>query len=237
MKPHMRSPSANEIFLRDLIQKIKAASAAKQTAAGSEKPRNAVTGRLGPDEGRIIAIGASTGGTEAIYSILKDLPATVPGIVIVQHIPPVFSQMYAARLNSQTVLAVKEAETGDVIEPGKVFVAPGDRHMKIVRLGNRYKIECFHGEKVNGHCPSVDVLFDSVARESKGNAVGILLTGMGYDGARGLLGMRRKGCRTIGQDEASAVVYGMPKVAYDVGAVEKQVSLDAIPQVLFDMLS
>ncbi len=235
VKPDMRSPAANELFLKDLIQKIKAASTAKPAVSRKEiTPERGAGGEY--DKNKLIAIGASTGGTEAIYSILKALPPTVPGIVIVQHIPPVFSRMFAERLNSQTSLKVKEAQTGDIIEQGKVLIAPGDWHMKVKKLGGRYQVECVQGEKVNGHCPSVDILFDSVAREAGKQGVGILLTGMGYDGARGLLTMRRKGCRTIGQDEASSVVYGMPKVAFEVGAVERQAALGAIPQVLFDML-
>ncbi len=239
VKPDMRSPMANELFLKDLIQKIKAASIAKPVLQ-----RKNIAGEFGIAKesvpamrtNKLIAIGASTGGTEAICNILKALLPTVPGIVVVQHIPPVFSRMFAQRLNEQTSLKVKEAQTGDIVEPGKVLIAPGDWHMKVKKSGGRYQVECFRGEKVNGHCPSVDVLFDSVAREAGSSGVGILLTGMGYDGARGLLSMRRKGCRTIGQDEASSVVYGMPKVAYDVGAVERQVSLEAIPRVLFEML-
>lgn len=188
------------------------------------------------DTGEIIAIGASTGGTEAIYNILRLLPPLVPGIVIVQHIPPVFSKMFAERLNNQTSLKVKEAVNGDYVEVGKVLIAPGDRHMRIKKVGKRYQVECFQGDKVNGHCPSVDVLFESVAKEAGSNAVGIILTGMGYDGAKGLLSMRRKGSRTIGQDQASSVVYGMPKAAFDIGAVEIQASLEDIPHVLSQLL-
>ncbi|MDD2970426.1 MAG: CheB methylesterase domain-containing protein, partial [Lachnospiraceae bacterium] len=164
------------------------------------------------------------------------MPDTIPGIAIVQHIPPVFSRMFAERLNTQTILHVKEAQTGDYMEPGTVLIAPGDQHMKIVKSGSRYKVEVFYGDKVNGHCPSVDILFDSVAREAGDDAVGVILTGMGYDGAKGLLSMRRKGARTIGQDEKSCVVYGMPKVAFDIGAVEKQAPLSQIPQAIFHFL-
>lgn len=180
----------------------------------------------------IIAIGASTGGTEAIYNILRLLPPDVPGIVVVQHIPPVFSRMFAERLNNQTPLKVKEAVSGDYVDTGRVLIAPGDQHMRIKKVGKRYQVECFHGDKVNGHCPSVDVLFESVASEAGRNAVGILLTGMGYDGAKGLLTIRRKGGRTIGQDKASSVVYGMPRVAFDIGAVEIQKALEDIPHAL-----
>ncbi|MBE5966453.1 MAG: chemotaxis protein CheB [Lachnospiraceae bacterium] len=188
------------------------------------------------EEGSIIAIGASTGGTEAIYSILRSLPPTVPGIVIVQHIPPVFSRMFAERLNGQTSLQVKEAKTGDYADPGRVLIAPGDQHMRIKKVGKRYQVECFPGDKVNGHCPSVDVLFESAAKEAGKSAIGIILTGMGYDGAKGLLMMRRKGGRTIGQDEASSIVYGMPKAAFDIGAVGIQVALTNIPKVLSELL-
>ena len=165
------------------------------------------------------------------------LPKTVPGIVIVQHIPPLFSKMFADRLNLQTQFNVKEAQTGDIIESGKVLIAPGDKHMKIKKVGDKYIVETLQGNKVNGHCPSVDVLFESVAKIAGKNAVGIILTGMGQDGAVGLMAMRRAGARTIGQDEESSVVYGMPKVAFEIGAVEKQVSLSRIPSILFDMLS
>ena len=238
-KPDFQAPKGVEIFIKDLILKIKASAGVK---ARFKRPEQATTvsrvgGNMACDAGGIIAIGASTGGTEAIYSLLSSLPKTVPGIVIVQHIPPVFSKMFADRLNNQTALTVKEAETGDYVEPGKVLVAPGDKHMRVKKIGRRYQVECFTGEKVNGHCPSVDVLFESVAKEAGDCSIGIILTGMGYDGAKGLLAMRRKGAKTIGQDEASCVVYGMPKVAYDLGAVEKQASLGHIPQVLTDLLS
>jgi two-component system chemotaxis response regulator CheB len=234
VKPE-QSPKGTETFIRDLIQKIKTASLVKAPQRRPEKAN--VTGDMAHDTSCLIAIGASTGGTEAIYSILSSLPPTIPGIVIVQHIPPVFSRMFAERLDNQTALHVKEAETGDYVDPGRVLVAPGDKHMRIKKVGKRYQVECFQGEKVNGHCPSVDVLFESVAKVAGGCSVGILLTGMGYDGAKGLLAMRRQGAKTIGQDEASSVVYGMPKVAYDLGAVETQTALGQIPQVLSKILS
>ncbi|NSW90500.1 MAG: chemotaxis protein CheB [Firmicutes bacterium] len=185
---------------------------------------------------QIIAIGASTGGTEAIVSILKELPNTIPGIVIVQHMPPNFTRMFAERLNSITSLNVKEAQTGDQVLPGHVLVAPGDYHMKVYKSGSSYYIRCFKGEKVNGHCPSVDVLFKSVAAEAGKNAIGIILTGMGSDGAKGLLAMKNSGARTIGQDENSSVVYGMPKVAYNIGAIEKQAPLVKIPGLILTLL-
>jgi len=234
-KPDLQSVKSVEEFIYELIRKIKVASTVKTFNIAEDNIRKNVISETSGDI-KLIAIGASTGGTEAIFNILKCLSKDVPGILIVQHIPPVFSTMFAERLNNTTNLTVKEAKTGDYIERGLVLVAPGDEHMRVKRIGERYKIECFKGDKVNGHCPSVDVLFDSVAKEVGESAIGIILTGMGYDGARGLLGMRRKGAKTIGQDEETSVVYGMPKVAYELGAVQKQVALLNIPQVLSLML-
>ncbi len=234
-KPDVQSPKSVEGFINDMIGKIKIAAQAKVMRSEVAAPSEAAASRsFGTN--KVIAIGSSTGGTEALDYLLKQMPLNIPGIVIVQHIPPVFSRMFAERMDSQLQLNVKEAQHGDFLEPGKVLIAPGDQHMRIKKLGDRYRVEVFQGDKVNGHCPSVDVLFDSVAREAGSNAVGALLTGMGYDGARGLLAMRRKGARTIGQDEQSCVVYGMPKVAYEIGAVERQTALRNIPSVLFSML-
>lgn len=235
-KPDTNLVNAVESFLNEIIEKIKIASKAKV-----QQPIHHVEEKIKVDQARskdsaIIAIGASTGGTEAIHQILKKLPPWTPGIVIVQHIPPKFSKMFADRMNSSTHLEVNEARTGDYVKPGRVLIAPGDQHMKIRRIGNLYKVECFEGDKVNGHCPSVDILFESVAKEAREEAIGIILTGMGYDGAKGLLAMKRKGARTIGQDEKSSVVYGMPKVAYDLGAVDKQSTLENIASVLMKLL-
>ncbi len=224
-----------ENFIEELIQKIKVASKAKlvQHARSSSEQSGPLQHQTSK---KMIAIAASTGGTEAIYTILQSLPREMPGMVIVQHIPPRFSKMFAERMNQVLPFEVKEAETGDIVEWGRVLIAPGDRHMRVRRVGDRFKVECFHGDKVSGHRPSADVLFESVAREAGDQAVGIILTGMGYDGAKGLLAMKRRGARTIGQDESSSVVYGMPKVAYEIGAVEKQVPLARIPRALGSML-
>lgn len=235
-KPDVTSVTSVENFVNEMIEKVKIASAARIMPERGNNTQDGVAFDERQNSNRIIAIGASTGGTEAIYSIVKSLPANTPGIVIVQHIPPVFSRMFAERLDHSTSLDVKEAKTGDYVARGRVLVAPGDRHMKIVRIGDQYKIHCFTGDRVNGHCPSVDVLFDSVAREAGEDAVGVILTGMGYDGAKGLLAMKKAGARTIGQDEQSSVVYGMPKVAYNIGAVEKQASLENIPRMIFRMM-
>lgn len=235
VKPDMGNIRNLEQFIYDLIDKIKIASNAKIV---QDTVRSTITGRSSGsfDSRKIIAIGASTGGTEAIAKILSNMPSTIPGVVIVQHIPPVFSRLFAERLNSSTNLHVKEAETGDYVEQGKVLIAPGEKHMRIKRVSDRYKVECFTCDKVNGHCPSVDVLFESVAKEAGKDAIGVILTGMGYDGAKGLLAIKRSGAQTIGQDEKSSVVYGMPKVAYNIGAVCKQLSLDKIPFSIMDML-
>lgn len=185
----------------------------------------------------MVAIGASTGGTEAIFDVVKQFNRDIPGVVIVQHMPPGFTKMYADRLNNQCRVAVKEAQTGDIICPGQVLIAPGDKHMKVVKVGQTYKVECAPGERVNGHCPSVDVLFDSVAKVVGSKAIGIILTGMGADGAKGLLNMKNSGAVTVGQDEATCIVYGMPKAAYDIGAVDYQQPLLRIPQRVYDIIN
>ncbi len=235
-KPDLSSVKGVENLINDLIHKIKIASNAKLLKVNGEINEKKIECGITGDKKQIIAIGASTGGTEAIFNVLKKISKNSPGIVIVQHIPPNFSRMFAERLNSSLDLEVREAKSGDYLERGLVLIAPGDKHMMIKRIGERYKVECFAGEKVNGHCPSVDVLFESVAKEAGSNAIGVILTGMGYDGAKGLMSMRRKGARTIGQDEKSSVVYGMPKAAFNIGAVEKQTSLDNITNTIFSML-
>jgi two-component system chemotaxis response regulator CheB len=236
-KPDVSSLTKVESFINEMIVKIKVAATAKILHMKPGASTQKITGSSSIDDNRIIAIGASTGGTEAINNVLEQLPPSVPGIVVVQHIPPKFSRMFAERLNDTIALEVREASTGDYLQKGHVLVAPGDQHMRIKRIGDKYKVECFKGEKVNGRCPSVDVLFESVAKEAGSRAIGIILTGMGYDGAKGLLSMRKKGARTIGQDEESSVVYGMPKVAYNIGAVEKQAALHQIPRIIYSMLN
>lgn len=227
-----------DAFINELIIKIKIASTAKVGHLKSELPHPQFSVPSGTvSTAKIVAIGASTGGTEAINYIIKNLPSDVPGILIAQHMPSVFTRMFAERLNDSCLLEVREAQDGERIYPGLVLVAPGDYHMSIVRSGTYYTVKCRQTEKVNGHRPSVDVLFNSVAEQCKAAAVGVILTGMGYDGAKGLLAMRRNGARTIGQDERSSVVYGMPKVAANIGAVERQASLEKIPSLLYSILS
>lgn len=232
-KPSTLSNKDFNVFLEDIVIKVKTAARANVINEPREiKKVNPVQVKV--DTSKLIAIGASTGGTEAISRILKALPKEVPGIVIVQHIPPMFSKMFADRLNMQTGLEVLEGKAGDRVIPGRVIIAPGDKHMRVLKQGDGYKIDIFEGEKINGHCPSVDVLFNSVAKIADRNALGIILTGMGYDGAKGILSMRRKQSYTIGQDEHSSVVYGMPKVAFEVGGVSKQMGLNDIPRAIMN---
>ena len=180
----------------------------------------------------LIAMGASTGGTEALSAIITRLAPPLPGIVVVQHIPPMFSKLFAERLNTECKLTIKEAVSGDVVLPNHVYIAPGAKHMTISRMGTRYMLECKPGPPVHSVCPSVDVLFDSVADVAGRHALGIILTGIGKDGAAGLLKMRQKGAPTIGQDAATSTVYGMPKSAFEMGAVEQQLPLLSIPDAI-----
>ena len=243
-KPRNSDRAQLEAFLKtELPLKIKIASTAR--ISGIKKKtldlaEHASVGLRGTDKDRhlMVAIGASTGGTEAIASVVKEFGTDIPRVVIVQHMPAGFTQMYAKRLDDQCRVRVKEAETGDVVLPGQVLIAPGgDRHMRVVKVGNQYQVECKAGPKVNGHCPSVDVLFDSVAKVVGNRALGIILTGMGGDGAKGLLAMKEAGAKTIGQDESTCVVYGMPKVAYDLGAVQYQEKLGDIPKRTYSLLN
>jgi two-component system chemotaxis response regulator CheB len=175
---------------------------------------------------RIIAVGASTGGVKAISTFLEALPAGSPGIVIVQHMPENFTKSFAERLNETCKISVKEAENGDLIKPGRALIAPGNRHVLIKKRDAQYFVEVNDGPLVNRHRPSVDVLFRSAALYAGKNSIGILMTGMGDDGAQGLLEMKQAGARTIAQDEKSCVVFGMPKEAIMLNAVEKVLSLN-----------
>lgn len=183
---------------------------------------------------KIVVFGSSTGGTEAILSILKELPAEIPPTLIVQHMPSVFTKMYAERLNSVCKATVWEAKDGDILRPGLVLIAPGDMQMRVVKKGMDYAVTCKKEGRVNGVEPSADVLFDSVYENVTNEVIAVILTGMGSDGAKGMLKLREKGAFTIGQDERSCVVYGMPKVAYDIGAVKVQVPLSKIGKTIME---
>ena len=239
-KPAVSSRKQLEDFIKnELLVKIKIASGAKIGNIKRTVMMNQEEQRPSVKRGNlIVAIGASTGGTEATSAVVRQYGPDIPGIVCVQHMPPGFTQMYAKRLDNVCRFQVKEAETGDRVLPGRMLIAPGgDRHMHLVKVGTGYQVEIKAGPKVNGHCPSVDVLFDSVAKAAGADALGIILTGMGGDGAKGLLAMRKAGARTIGQDESTCVVYGMPKVAYDLGAVEYQEKLSDIAGRTYALLN
>ena len=207
-----------------------------ETHAGAEPDAADLPANARATSKKIIAIGASTGGTDAIAAIMAALPAGIPGIVIVQHMPMEFTGMFASRLNGMCKFPVREAKTGDRILTGTAFVAPGNLHLKVVKNTDAFTIMTQKGEKVSGHCPSVDVLFESVAACAGAKAIGVILTGMGNDGADGLLRMRLAGAPTIGQDERSCVVYGMPKVAYEKGAVLHQLPLGKIAAQIVALL-
>ncbi|MCX7714888.1 MAG: chemotaxis response regulator protein-glutamate methylesterase [Clostridia bacterium] len=226
-----------DLFGKELIIKTKIASIAKlNRESGLKNTEKTLPNVQKVDDVFVIAIGASTGGTEAILSVIKDLPENTPGIVIVQHMPAGFTKMYSERADRICRMRVKEAQNGDRIETGLVLIAPGELQMKVKKDKNGYYVSCEKGEKVSGHAPSVDVLFHSVADAVGEKAVGIILTGMGSDGASGLLHMKNKGAYTIGQDEKSCVVYGMPKVSQNIGAVRVQASLNEISRVLIEYL-
>ncbi len=226
-----------EFIRNELPVKVKIASVAKLSNWKKEPLEMPSQQLSNKDKDLIVAIGASTGGTEAIAKVVKAFDTDIPGTVVVQHMPPGFTEMYAKRLNEESKVVVKEAKNGDFVLPGQVLIAPGgDSHMKLIKVNGNYQVVIKPGPKVNGHCPSVDVLFDSVASVAGDRAVGIILTGMGGDGAKGLLNMRKAGARTIGQDESTCVVYGMPGVAYNLGAVEYQEKLPDIVKRTYMLL-
>ena len=202
----------------------------KLTADAMLAARDAGTRAMDQTTEKVIAIGTSTGGTQALEAVLTRLPAVTPGIVIVQHMPERFTAMFAERLNSLCAIEVREAKDGDRVLPGRALIAPGARHMMLKRSGAQYCVAVADGPVVNRHKPSVDVLFRSVAQVAGRNALGIIMTGMGDDGARGMKEMHDAGAKTVAEDESTCVVFGMPKVAIELGGVDKVVPLDRIPQ-------
>ena len=237
-------PGKNEEFIKSLTLKVISAAGAKvrQAAQAASAPLSGPLAAqpLGARPGLdrvIIGLGASTGGTEATLEVLKRLPADIPGMLIVQHMPTGFTQMYAERLNRLCQMEVREAKTGDEVRRGLALLAPADYQMRIVRSGVRYTVSCTADPKVSGHRPSVDALFTSMAEQVRCRMVGIIMTGMGRDGADGLLKMRKNGAYTIGQDKESCVVYGMPMVAQNIGAVQIQASCENIANVLLRQLN
>jgi two-component system, chemotaxis family, protein-glutamate methylesterase/glutaminase len=238
----VEKPTANTMndFSNDLASKIREASVAKlgKVINNSVQKKSTVdsAGIRRKNNKEIIAIGASMGGVEAVSKLLRQLPLGLPGIVITQHMPPVFTKKYAERLNRECSITVSEAKDGEEILSGHAYIAPGALHMGIANKGNKYVLQVKEGEKISGHCPSVDYLFESVAKVAKENAIGVILTGMGSDGAKGLLDIKKAGGYTVGQNKHSCVVYGMPMAAMNLGAVLKESSLEMIPNVILNQL-
>ncbi|GIM97407.1 protein-glutamate methylesterase/protein-glutamine glutaminase [Paractinoplanes toevensis] len=226
----------------DIVSAVRAAAAAGQR----RKPRLVPAGAPAPmappsaprtrlpasQEERLIAIGTSTGGTQALEVVLPALAPGGPGVVVVQHMPEKFTAAFAARLDTMCRVHVREAQDGDPVLPGQVLIAPGGRHLEVLRTDTRYRVRVFDGPPVNRHRPSVDVLFRSVAKVAGPAALGVIMTGMGDDGARGLLEMRRAGAYTVAQDEATCVVHGMPREAVALGAVDRESPLPQIAEVI-----
>jgi two-component system chemotaxis response regulator CheB len=234
-KPSARiSQASTGEFAADIAAKVRIAAASAPAIARrgllaapvSHKPSPAALGVSANNA--VVAIGASTGGIEAITTVLRSLPQSMPPILIVQHLPQPFTRLFAARLDALCTLKVKEAVQGDILHPGHVYIAPGNQHIRLGRGVSGPVALLSDDPLLNGHRPAVDHLFHSVAQQAGSTAVGVILSGMGADGAAGLLQMRRAGALTIGQDAASCVVYGMPRAAYELGAVGKQAPLDAI---------
>jgi two-component system, chemotaxis family, protein-glutamate methylesterase/glutaminase len=228
------------VQLADKIRAIARVDVRGKMQAQPENPAPEVvkpTQALSATTNKIIAIGASTGGTEAIKAVLSGMPSNAPGILVVQHMPAKFTTSFAERLDGLCAMNVKEAEDGDSVVNGRALIAPGNYHMLLRRSGARYYVQVKTGPMVHHQRPSADVLFKSVADYAGANAIGIILTGMGADGAEGLLKMREAGARTIAQDEQSCVVFGMPKEAIKLGAAEKVVSLEQISKSSLEMVN
>jgi two-component system chemotaxis response regulator CheB len=239
-KPKLDVSNGTIEHAEEIIAKVKAAARVRvhHASASTAVPATS-TGRTYHFSAthKIVAIGASTGGTEALKDLLSPLPADFPGIVIVQHMPEAFTRQFAERLDSLCKIRVKEAQDGDRILPGHALLAPGGHHLAVVRRGMEYAVHVYRGERVNRHLPSVDVLFSSCARNMGKNALGVLLTGMGADGAKGMLEMKQAGAFNIAQDESTSVVFGMPHEAILLNAVDRVLPLGHIPDALMQRLA
>lgn len=240
-KPKSDVANGLQAMMQQLINKVKIASTANVSHWKNGPKRPAVKPRptrpLASSTNQMIVIGASTGGTEAIKDVITRFPVNAPGVVIVQHMPAGFTKLFAERMNDLCAMEVREAADGDSIIPGRILIAPGEKQMKVIRSGGSYKVSCKEDSKVNGHRPSVEVLMNSAAGALGKHAVGVMLTGMGGDGAKGLLAMREAGARTLAQDEASCVVFGMPRVAWEIGAAERLVPLNKISNMVLNWLN
>ena len=224
---HLSRVVSNMNAMKAIAQQMKSDKPEPQSV-----PLSSLKTPVPPRKVELIAIGASTGGTEALSKILRDLKPPLPPIVIVQHIPPMFSKLFSDRLDKECVIHVKEAEDGDRLEPNSAYVAPGNKQMRVKNVGGLMSLDVNPGPKYGGHCPAVNVLFKSVAENVGDRAMGVILTGMGEDGAEYMVKMREAGCVTLGQDEASSVVYGMPRVAFEKGAVMQQVPLNGMAMMI-----
>jgi two-component system, chemotaxis family, protein-glutamate methylesterase/glutaminase len=240
-KPHTDLQKGMQALADDLRTKVRTAAKAKVCAI-TLQPRQTYDKKIPAVAGiasseKIIALGASTGGVEAVTEILANMPPDAPAIIITLHMPEKFTASFAARLNNITPLAVAEAQHGARLLPGHAYIAPGGFHMELDKSGANYVCKIHQDASVSGHRPSIDVLFHSVSKTAGKNAIGVILTGMGRDGADGLLAMRQTGAKTIGQDETSSIVYGMPKAAFELGAVEKQFPLKEISKAIMEQLN
>ncbi|MDR4507015.1 MAG: chemotaxis response regulator protein-glutamate methylesterase [Candidatus Brocadiaceae bacterium] len=240
-KPSLDVAQSLEGVIADLVEKVKFAARVKvvkkaKTTMTAPVQQMRASSALIETTHKLVAIGASTGGTEALKAVLMQMPPNAPGILIVQHMPQLFTKQFADRLNTLCSITVKEAKDGDSVIPGMALIAPGDYHMELRRSGARYFVATNQEARVRRHRPSVEVLFESVAKFAGANAVGVIMTGMGDDGANGLLSMKESGAKTIAQDEASCIVFGMPKEAIKLGAVDKVVPLQNIPSTIFSFL-
>jgi len=243
-KPTLGVKNYLEDSSQDLVSAVRAAASARMSrlpvrAAILASPKLSADAVLAPGFEAMVtttdtftAVGTSTGGTQALEFVLSQLPRTCPGIVVVQHMPERFTAAFAERLNSICEIEVREARTGDRVLPGRAIIAPGGKHLVVKRSGAQYVVEVVSAPPVNRHCPSVDVLFRSVAKYAGKNATGVIMTGMGDDGARGLLEMKQAGARTFAQDEETCVVFGMPKEAIKLGAADRVVPIHQIPDLL-----
>jgi two-component system, chemotaxis family, protein-glutamate methylesterase/glutaminase len=232
-KPRLDVSEGLGELMPELVAKVRAAATVKvrkRVAASATAEGAKPIARLGKTTYKVLALGASTGGTEALRDVLAAFPPDCPGTLIVQHMPEHFTSAFARRCNDAAAIEVLEAKDGDRVIPGRALIAPGNRHMRLVRLGAEYVVRIDQREPVNRHRPSVDVLFDSVSEAAGANAVGVIMTGMGDDGARGLLRMREAGAHTIAQDQESCVVFGMPREAIERGAAIQILPLAAIAQ-------
>lgn len=238
LKPPANQPDAIPAMIEEVVEKVKMAalvdvSHRKESLTNRSK---LLTAKFKKPSQKVVAIGASTGGIEALRLVVSQFPSNMPGVVVVQHLLPGFTKIFSERLNEECAMTVQEATSGEPILPGKILIAPGGKHMELRPSAGGYAVECVKGKKVNGHCPSVDVLFRSVAENVGANGVGVMLTGMGDDGAEAMVAMRQQGVRTLAQDEKTSAVFGMPNEAYKRGGAEKLVALEEIAPSIIRLL-